>query len=365
MEKKRSFSSSEEFARSLEPHYNPKPSAEEPATKMPGSPAHPGPAKPKPSRRAPKKERLADPHAPRRRKRFETASGVFLFLLLFFVMLLAVSTDSGPFLVLMGLLPSVFTVVFSLLLYEASIDNRKALWVVPIFLVALFYWYGESGTGIFTDLDVGVLSAVNLIASFLFLIVTTFILQAPGKAPVKKVVRRVEQPKDEDLPSFIASIEDKGKALNFTIGRVYNAYHGGSKQLRDRVKIEQEWYDQFSHLPSDPSKIDFEALISLIRRIEGRLKLLEKTEAEVFGEAHKGFKNLVRDATGKDRVIDVLDRNDKDPVKTYVDGALEFCGKVKDYARQRRAPGVENEYAGDDGGSKAPRSSSWSSSLEK
>ncbi|MFP4524284.1 MAG: hypothetical protein ACLFO2_03160 [Candidatus Woesearchaeota archaeon] len=363
MEKKRSFSSSEEFAKSLEPHYNPQPSAEEPATKMPGSPAHPGPAKR--SRRPPKRQRPVDPHAPRRRKRFETVSGVFLFLLLFFVMLLAVSTDSGPFLVLIGLLPSVFTVVFGLLLYEASIDNRKALWLVPIVLVALFYWYGESGTGIFADLDVGVLSAVNLIASFLFLIVTTFILQAPVKAPVRKVVERVEQPKDEDLPSFIASIEDKGKALNFTVGRVYNAYHGGSKPLRDRIKIEQEWYDQFSHIPSDPSKVDFEALLSLIRKIESRLKLLEKTEAEVFGEAHKGFKNLVRDTTGKDRVIDVLDRNDKDPVKTYVEGALEFCGKVKDYARKRQSPGVENEYAGRDDGAGAPRSSSWSSSLEK
>ncbi|MBW2982920.1 hypothetical protein KY327_01300 [Candidatus Woesearchaeota archaeon] len=362
MEKKRSFSSSEEFAKSLEPHYNPQPS-EEPATKMPGSPAQPGPAKP--AQRTPKKPRPADPHAPRRRKRFETVSGVFLFLLLFFVMLLAVSTDSGPFLVLIGLLPSVFTVVFGLLLYEASIDNRKALWVVPIFLVVLFYWYGESGTGIFADLDVGVLSALNLIASFLFLIVTTFILQAPVKTPVKKVVRPVVRPRDEDLPSFIASIEDKGKALNFAIGRVYNAYHGGAKQLRDRIKIEQEWYDRFSHIPSDPSKVDFDALIVLIRKIESRLKLLEKTEAEVFGQAHKDFKNLIRDSAGKDRVIDVLDRNDKDPVKTYVEGALEFCGKVKDYARNRRAPGVENEYVGRDDGSGAPRSSSWSSSLEK
>ena len=375
MEKKRSFSSSEEFARSLEPGYRPGASehassqgsgaSSTPAQAPSGQPAtrraDEGPGKPS------RKPRPVDAHAPVRRQRFATASGVFLLLLLLMVMVLAVSTDSGPFLVLLGLLPSVFTVVFGLLLYEGSVDNRKALWVLPIFLVVLFYWYGQTGTGVFGQLDVGVLSALNLIVSFLFLIITTFLLQAPAEAPKRAAAHEgAESPqprsRDSDLPSFIASIEDKGKALNFAIGRVYNAYHGGTKELRERVKIRQEWYDEFSHIPRDPAKVDFNELLSLIRKIESRLRLLEKSEAEVFGEAHGGFKHLVRDTSGKDKVIDVLDHNDKDPVRTYVQGALEFCGKVRDFVRKRQAPGVENEYVARGGDGSAPRSSSWTTS---
>jgi hypothetical protein len=82
---------------------------------------------------------------------------------------------------------------------------------------------------------------------------------------------------------------------------------------------------------------------------------------EIFGAEHKNFKNLVRDSAGKDKIIDVLDKNDKDPVKNYIEGALQFCGRVKDFMKKREAPVIENKYVirPDEEKKSAPRTSSW------
>ena len=53
------------------------------------------------------------------------------------------------------------------------------------------------------------------------------------------------------------------------------------------------------------------------------------TEAEVFGEQISELKIIKRNPEGKDKIIDVLVKNDKDPVEIYYDSALEFCNKAK------------------------------------
>lgn len=361
----RRFSGSEEFARSLEPGFKApvkKAPDHSPETKAPVS----GPPPRHPARTA---RHPGAAHHHHRRKRFEVFAAAYLLFLLLVVLALSVSTDSTPFVVLLGFLPTLFTIIIAMVIYEAARDNKNILWVIPLVLVFAFWWLGSSGR-LVGHLDIDALSGLNLLLSFLYLIINYFLLQsAAPKAQKPRVVERVvekvveKEVIPEDLSRFIASIEDKGKALNFVIGRVYNAYHGGSKELRQRVNMKQEWYDQFSQIPDDPSRINFLELSALISTIESRLRLLERSEAEIFGEDHHRFKHLVRDDQGKDRVIDVLDKNDKDPVKSYVEGALQFCGKVKDFIGKRQAPGVENEYVSrpDDGKHHAPRSSSWTS----
>lgn len=377
---KRSYSGSEDFAKSLEPSFKPYHEREAHVVHK----LHSAAAKPrKPSlgdqfKSALKKPVITtskvtihhpppqpSPHAHHRRKRFELFAAFYLLLLLAGVMFLAASTDSGPFVVLLSFTPTLFTIIVAMIIYEAHRDNKHVLWAVPIVLIFAFNWYGRTAGGFFGTIDVDALTGLNVLAAFLYLIINYFLLQskAPKAAGKVKVVERevVKEVIPEDLSKFIASVEDKGKALNFVVGRVYNAYHGGSKLLREKVNMRQEWYDQFSQIPADPAKVDFVVLKELISLIEKRLHLLEKSEAEVFGLEHKNFKNLVRKDDGSERVIDVLDKNDKDPVKSYVEGALQFCGKVQEFIAKRQAPEVKNKYVPreDEEKQAAPRSS-WS-----
>jgi hypothetical protein len=316
------------------PDGSPNPAAQVSAQNAAAQPLPPGPP-------------LIHPHHARRRSRFETFSALYLFLMLVMVMVIAAKTESSSFIVLLTFLPTIFTVVIALIIYEAAKDNKNLLWGVPFILVFLFNWYGKNNGGIIANVNVEGLTALNLLFSFLYLIVLSLAVDhasrpkpAPKQAPPPK--KKLSSP--EDLSHFIASIEDKGKALNFVIGRVYNAYHGGSKELRERINMKQEWYDQFSQLPRDPAKIDFKELGKLIMTIEARLKLLAKPEVEVFGLAHLQFRNLVRDASGNEPVLEVLAKNDKDPVKSYVEGALDFCGEIRAFIARRESPGVQNEY---------------------
>jgi hypothetical protein len=353
MKEREQGSRSEQFVKSLEPEYSSE-EQEQPLIRDDRVHAH---------RTSSPRHHVVHPL----RSRFEKLSALFLLVLLLFVFFIAASAQASPFIVLVSFSPVLFTIIFSLILFEAHLNNRYALWVVPLFLVFLFHIIVSSSGGLFAHIEVEVLSAVNMLASYVYIITMFFVMGKPSHQPEQRIiVQAPPAPLVQDLPRFIASIEDKSKALNFVIGRVYNAYHGGTKPLRDKVNMKQEWYDQFSALPQDPDEIDFPALLALIDMIERRLKRLELSEQEVFGAAHLQFKNLIRTKNGSDRVIDVLDRNDKDPVTSYVEGALDFCGKVRELARLRQAPEVKNQYqGGDDENASAPRSSKHSSNLKK
>lgn len=354
MQKEEGFSSSEEFAKSLEPNFEDqeldtkmkkledkyllKSSTKKVETKEEET----QPNKIKKTHTQTHKRTFKDPHAHHKRKKFELFAVFYILLILVLIAFLSVSADTNPFVVLVSLLPTLLTIIIALIIYESHRDNKNMLWAIPLILIYGFYWLGtEQSASIFKGLNIDMLTALNIFFSFIYLIINYFILQQDY--PIKQVINKtIEQ--NIDLSSYIASIEDKSKALNFVIGRVYNAYHGGTKELRLKINMKQEWYDQFSQIPANPSLIDFKALKILITTIEHRLESLEKTEAEVFQSAHRNFKNLIRNPDGLDRVIDVLDKNDKDPVKSYFEGALEFCGKIKTFITHRKAPEVENDY---------------------
>ncbi len=385
---KRTYSGSEDFAKSLEPRaksYNDhethvvnslhKASEKKPAAPKPKITDHlknafaqPGKVTKVSEKRtvhhhpAPKQKQPPSKHAQHRRKRFEIFAAIYLLIVLASVMLLSAKTEANTFIVLFSFLPTVLTIVIAMVIYEAHRDNKNILWGIPLVLSFAFYWFGTTTTGLFPE-EVNVITALNVIFSFVYLIINYFLLQSPipkgGKGEVKVIEKEVvKEVIPEDLSKFIASIEDKSKALNFVVGRVYNAYHGGTKELRQKINMKQEWYDEFSQI--DPENIDFPAVKILISTIEARLHLLEKSEAEVFGLDHKQFKNLVRKEDGSESVLDVLAKNDKDPVKSYVEGALQFCGKVQEFIKKRQSTGVvKNEYVKRDDEKKkpAPRSS--------
>jgi hypothetical protein len=113
------------------------------------------------------------------------------------------------------------------------------------------------------------------------------------------------------------------------IGRVYSVKHGGSDELRKEIRIDAEHYNEFAELKNEKPDLRKPAATRLLRKIKERLELLQHPEIEVFGKRElSGLINLQREPEGRDAIIDVLMKNDKDPVSAYYQGALDFCDEA-------------------------------------
>lgn len=230
---------------------------------------------------------------------------LFSLLILFLVMIAtSISTGDSLFLVLLGFSPAMFTIILSIILYEESKERKVFIWGLPLIIIGLFFFIVQEQTFLRSNLDVNALVGINLMISLfylgLFFLSTKSILNKPKKKPKQ----------------LVNALEDKSKAINFAIGRVYGKSKGGSKALREKIKIKQEWYNEVSKF-FKRQKSDKNDLKKSLKKIDMRLQKLKKTEKEVFGKKHTNFKNLARDKTGNDRIIDVITRNDNDPVGNY------------------------------------------------
>ena len=88
---------------------------------------------------------------------------------------LTMSVDTDLLWVLVGFLPMVLTIVFSLVLYEGSKHNVLVTWIIPVILAAIFFLSFELST----NLDMGdhlSLVYVNLAGSFLYLSVAYLLI---------------------------------------------------------------------------------------------------------------------------------------------------------------------------------------------
>jgi hypothetical protein len=149
------------------------------------------------------------------------------------------------------------------------------------------------------------------------------VIEKPAHATHTTV--HVHNPPEEEVDQVVHSIEDKVKALNFVIGRVYSVYHGGSERLRNKIRVDKAWYADFNTIDAKDSERRRAQAIVLLGKIKDRLELLQKSERSVFGDDVDKLKNIQHAPGGSDAIIDVLVRNDKDPVRRYYDGALSFC----------------------------------------
>lgn len=126
----------------------------------------------------------------------------------------------------------------------------------------------------------------------------------------------------------LRSIEDKCKALNFVIGRVYSDKHGANAEIRELLKIDKELYNLFSEISLEFEKNKAGHIYRIIHQLYQKVTLLEQPEKLLFDMDAKPKIPIERDAKGNDRIIDVLTRNDKDPVMGYYEGAKEICEKL-------------------------------------
>lgn len=279
--------------------------------------------------------------------KFEAISSLYFLLMFVFILLTSYISNTNMFLVLVGFSPTLTVIIISLLVHEQAKHHKHLLWLVPVVVLAGFFALKNSP--LFITMDVEVLTGINFLLSMLYVI---FAFAIFGTKEEEVVVESIEElmhvptkkdPKEE-LQEYIHSIEDKSKALNFAIGRVYNHYHGGNKKLREKIQIDSELYNEFSLMGIGEGEIDKEKLKNLIEQIEKKLLLYQNTEKEVFGTNANLLRNIIRDPDGTDKIIDVLDHNDKDPVRSYYEGALEFCQKVKEEIDNLEVSLVKNEY---------------------
>lgn len=186
------------------------------------------------------------------------------------------------------------------------------MWFLPFIIMGLFFFVASETRFLQHNLDVQGLTGINLIITLLYL--SLFFLFANAITEKQKVAKKIVQEKDPE--KLINSLEDKSKALNFVIGRVYGKKKGGDEEMRKKLRIRSEWYNEVSKIfnHQKTTSKEFKAALTKIKR---HLSVFEKTEEEVFGNKHSKLKNLSRDKDGKEKVIDVLARNDNDPVLNY------------------------------------------------
>lgn len=281
---------------------------------------------------------------------------VFLFFyavgMILMMIWLAFSTLSPVSSVFLTLLPTFLTLVFVYLLFNISKERYKYMvWVLPLLLSMTFYLISSAkAVPVLNKVDAANLAVFNFVLSMIPIIILDIfrnIEKALSYIPKDEIVNKVvkhkaySQKKDlvkqrivvhatpKNIEKYIQSIEDKSKALNSVIGRIYSVRHRGNESIRNKIKIKSELYNEFSGIDDTDTRAKLEKARSLVLKILESLKLLEKKESEVFGvTASKRLINLKRDPDGNDKIIDVLIANDKDPVETYYKGALEFCNKA-------------------------------------
>lgn len=248
---------------------------------------------------------------------------VSLFVTLFLVIISSLWTDSSLFFTFIGYLPLFGTIGILLVLVENSYKN-SVYWGAP-FLTSLLFLiiFGLLNPLLGYQLDVGALAVVNLIFGLLVVLVVT-IMEGRAVLPVEDEVEITP----ENIDEYMLGIEDKCKALNFVIGRVYRMSNGGSEKIRARLRIEKDWYNEFHSLTKDIDQNRDDAL-AVLHKINDRLSLLMKPEKDVLHKKElDALKHIARDKEGGDRIIDVLIANDRDPVEHYFVGAVEGTQKL-------------------------------------
>jgi hypothetical protein len=242
--------------------------------------------------------------------------GVYLAFVLVIMVALGFITDAPFGNVLLSFAPSVLFGLAAITLLNNDHLDTKYLFVV---LVALLVVSWLSMPFLAPGADIGSVTALNMILGGL-LVVILALSHHGERSPVIE-----EDAAEQDIPTVIATIEDRCKAINFVIGRVYNVHKGATAGMRDKIKLDSEWYNELSAALESADE-NQNILRGAIERIKRRLMLLHKQEKEVFSAAEiTRLKKLERKADGTSRVLFVLAANDEDPIEQYVASAEEYC----------------------------------------
>lgn len=229
-------------------------------------------------------------------------------------------SSNAPFgSVIAGFLPSIVSLLFLISVVETE-RHVDYMWAMPAVFCVIFLVLGLIQAPPFGRMEIGKLAFLNLIISYIFLIIISY------PSAYKKMEHAEEVREERTIEHHVHSIEDKCKAINFAIGRVYRSSNGGTTSMRDEIRISSELYNEFDRTLKEGTK---EQIKDALSKIGHRLFSLQKTEKEIFGEKIKHLKNIIRDDNGHSRIIDVISKNDNDPVNNYYADALEAYDEIR------------------------------------
>jgi hypothetical protein len=238
---------------------------------------------------------------------------------------IAAGMSVSPFVnVLLGLSPLIITIILDMVAtmqhYKPSVYWGILLAVHALALAVLYF------ISFLLPTPINVTSAVSL-SVILALLVTVLCILVTGKSIPEP--KQKEELESENIQAYVQSIEDKAKAMNFVIGRVYRASNGGTKQMRERLRVPSEWYNEFQTIQSTDPDEKLDQARTLVRKIRDRLSLYVMRENEVFTVQEVAtLKHIARRRGGEDTILSVLATNDQDPVEHYYASAVEFCDKI-------------------------------------
>jgi hypothetical protein len=236
--------------------------------------------------------------------------------------------SQSPFVnVFLGLSPIIFTLIIDI--YATSQHFKATVyWVVLItvhLLAIAILWLLSQ----LLPTPINVPNAVT-VSLLLGVIITALLTLLVGRSstPAEHSSHTVAF-KPERIQEYVQSIEDKVKAINFVIGRVYRSSNGGTVKMRERLRIPSEWYNEFHLVKDEELSERLENAKVLIRKIRDRLAVYAMKESEVFSQQElSALKHLARRKDGEDPIIMVLKTNDRDPVEHYYVSAVEFCDRI-------------------------------------
>jgi len=247
--------------------------------------------------------------------------GVVLIAFFFFLIYLSITTNSELVMVLTGFFPSFLSLVGIILILEHYIEFRKFIWLVPIpFLIIFFYIGYIANVPILQGMELNELIILNIIFSYIFVVILGFVGVLKGEDFIEKLP--VE---NKNVQEHVYSIEEKCEAINRVIGRVFKNKSGGTAVLRTKIKINKSSYNELSLMLQEGLEKNKEKVFFLVNSIEEDLKKLLKNHIDLLGYTQYEGLSVKKD----DSVLNILIKNDKDPIQRYFDSALEFCYKLK------------------------------------
>lgn len=263
------------------------------------------------------------------------------------LMMISLMTDSKIYLVFIGLFPLLFYLTFFFIYHAYKKLDHILIWVMPLIfsLLFLFIWSTKVNPTI-SKMNGPTLTTMNImlcyLANSLFLMFHTLPAGDKYEKQAEYYKKRSEKSKKEiyqlkaqiseyesrlkitkqNFKLTLRGIEDKCKAINFVIGRVYSNKHGGSPKTREIIRVDKELYNEFSAMASHFKKTQAKKLYNILTGVWIRLNALDHTEKEVFS------KGILSD--GNSKIINIL-AEDKDPVKEYHAEAKDVCASLMNY----------------------------------
>lgn len=270
-------------------------------------------------------------------------------------------TDSALSLVFLGTTPFLLYLILFFAMYLYDHIKKPAVWIAPFLFPIIFLIIWDSHLiPLVSNMMGPTLFVLNVLFSYA-MNGFFFLLQKKVKELPKKVqhhdyhkwaqyyhnkaryhMQEADQLKKEiehyrksisvngrNFKTQLRGIEDKCKALNFVIGRVYSNKHGGSPEIRDLLKIDKELYNSFSDITSNFEEHDVDHLMSVLTKMFYSLTKLEKSETQLIG------KKVMLQFDGDQRIIDILNQLDKDPVLEYYGEAKEVCTNLISYLKYK------------------------------